>query len=829
MEKLLFFLLFLFLKVGFAQPSTKNSYAPTSVNATQTASISVVTPTTGSGTRTDTRTFRFRLPSATPDCNLPVLMVFHGDGGSGAGMETSTGFSAIADANNFIAVYPDKLAGQSYFSYRIDAPAYLNGQVDEPFMLAIIDFLYKNYGINKNRVYATGHSSGANFVYFLTAKLPNSFAAFAPVAGYPQDYSASNNVWTNAIANAATPKLPILHIHGTADNVDGTQYIYTNLPNPYPIVPTNNNSNPYVWPIFPLSNKSCSNGSGNYTASYFQSGNTTVDKLVMCAGGGSNKEVAMLIVRGMGHAWPNTANTNGVDGSLAIWNFVKDYQLNTSPVITPSISPTAVTIASGANTTLTASGCGTLNYLWNSGQTTTTISVSPTSTTNYTVSCRSLMSNCQIGNTSNTATITVTSGGVPCENSVNITTNAYPNYTSNQVVKTTEYITTTSPPNIIISTTNSNKLTFQAGKSIMLNNGFSVVNGAVFSAQIGACGNANAHQTFYVEGRNLKDPCGNTVILKGVNKMNIWTDQAGASFPEIAQTGANAVRIVWEVNEGGSPTNDATLDNLIALCIAQKMIPIVEVHDATCNWAGLQGLVDYWKRPTILAIINKYKHAMILNIGNEVGDYSVTAAQFQAGYNSAVSQLRSAGITVPLIIDAPNCGNEIDVLLQTGQNIISTDPLHNILFSVHTYWPMNDAPYPNANPNVPPHSGYGTQTFVTTKFEAAVNANLPLLVGELANYGAWNWDYDFCQQYGQVNYHWIASECQRLGIGYLAWEWGPGNTGGGNANCNVMDMTTNSTYASLWGWGLAIATNATYGLITAQKTPYILSGFQSCN
>lgn len=426
------------------------------------------------------------------------------------------------------------------------------------------------------------------------------------------------------------------------------------------------------------------------------------------------------------------------------------------------------------------------------------------------------------------ATVTITVGN-PCVTNIAITTANYPSYTANQVVKASEYVTTSSPPNIVINNANSNKLTYQAGKAVTLSPGFSVNSGAVFSAQIGACGNINAHQTFYVEGRNLKDPCGNTVILKGVNKMNIWTDQAGASFPEIAQTGANAVRIVWEVNEGGSPTNDATLDNLIALCIAQKMIPIVEVHDATCNWAGLQSLVDYWKRPAILSIINKYKHAMLLNIGNEVGDYSVTAAQFQAGYNSAVSQLRTAGITVPLMIDAPNCGNDIDVLLQTGQNIITADPLHNILFSVHTYWPMNDAPYPNANPNVPPHSGYGTQTFITTKFEAAFNANLPLLVGELANYGAWNWNYDFCQQYGQVNYQWIASECQRLGIGYLAWEWGPGNTGGGNANCNVMDMTTNNTYASLWGWGLAIATNATYGLITAQKTPYILSGFQSCN
>ena len=385
---------------------------PPAGGVSSNVSISVVTPITGGGTRTDTRTFRIHLPSASPTCNLPVVMAFHGDGGSGAGMETSTQFSPLADAQNFIAVYPDKLSGQSYFSYRIDAPAYLNGQIDQTFMQAIIDYMYVNYGINKNRVYATGHSSGAAFVYFLTAKLPNSFAAFAPVAGFPQDYSAAGNVWTGAIANAGTPKLPIMHVHGTADAVGGTEFTGTNLPSsPYPSTPTNNNTNPYIWPMFPLSDKSCANGSANYTAAYFQAGNTTVDKLTMCAGGGTNKEVSMMIVRGMGHAWPTSALTGGIDGTLAIWNFLKDYQLTAYPAPSPSISPASVTIASGASTTLTASGCGTLGFLWSSGQTTSAVSVSPTATTNYTVMCKSTISSCQVGTTSAAATVTVGSGG----------------------------------------------------------------------------------------------------------------------------------------------------------------------------------------------------------------------------------------------------------------------------------------------------------------------------------------------------------------------------------------------------------------------------------
>ncbi|RYU97307.1 3-coathanger stack domain-containing protein [Emticicia agri] len=372
----------------------------------QNATISVVTPTTGGGTRTDNRNFRFHLPSSAPDCNLPVLFVFNGDGGTPAALETLTGFSTLADANNFVAVYPDKISGQSYFSNRIDQPAYLNGQVDSTFMLAIIKYLHTNYGINRNRVYATGISSGANMTYFASAKLPHAFAAFAPIAGFPQDYSGTN-VWQNIVNNVNTPKVPVLHIHGTADVTTGTQFSSTNLPNPYPAMPPSNN-NGWIWPMFPLSNKSCSNAPGNYTGAYFQAGNTTVDKLTFCPGGGANKEISMMIIRGMGHTWPTSAQTGGINGSEAIWNFVKDYQLTTYSNPAPVVSPSSVTINSGQSTTLTATCGAGYGTKWNTGATTAAITVSPLATTTYTAYC-TFGINCQSAGTN--VTVTVNNGG----------------------------------------------------------------------------------------------------------------------------------------------------------------------------------------------------------------------------------------------------------------------------------------------------------------------------------------------------------------------------------------------------------------------------------
>jgi mannan endo-1,4-beta-mannosidase len=52
---------------------------------------------------------------------------------------------------------------------------------------------------------------------------------------------------------------------------------------------------------------------------------------------------------------------------------------------------------------------------------------------------------------------------------------------------------------------------------------------------------------FTVSGRDILDPAGNAVLLPVVNKMSVFDDEdptGTISFPEIAKTGANTVRIV---------------------------------------------------------------------------------------------------------------------------------------------------------------------------------------------------------------------------------------------------------------------------------------------
>ncbi|RCX17535.1 mannan endo-1,4-beta-mannosidase [Anaerobacterium chartisolvens] len=292
---------------------------------------------------------------------------------------------------------------------------------------------------------------------------------------------------------------------------------------------------------------------------------------------------------------------------------------------------------------------------------------------------------------------------------------------------------------------------------------------------------------FKVEGRFLYDNTGEKVILYGVNKMSIWMDKDGVpSFSEIAKTGANSIRIVW--------TMDGTaeeLDTVIRNCRAEHMIPMVELHDATGEWSRLPSLVDYWVRSDIVEVIKKHQEYLLVNIGNEVGN-QVSDADFKSGYKTAVSRMRAAGIHVPLVIDASSYGQNIDMLQSCGPYLISEDPDKNLMFSVHMWWP---------------YMWGNTDQRVIDEIAESVNMNLPLIVGEFGHI----WDET---EAGKIPYKTILEECYKNEVGYLPWEWGPGNN-----PQTFLDMTTDGTFDTLRGWGLEVCITSPYSIKNIAKRP----------
>jgi mannan endo-1,4-beta-mannosidase len=275
----------------------------------------------------------------------------------------------------------------------------------------------------------------------------------------------------------------------------------------------------------------------------------------------------------------------------------------------------------------------------------------------------------------------------------------------------------------------------------------------------------------YVSGRFLYAPNGERVILRGINEMSVVTDPTGSkTLPEIAKTGANVVRLMWMRWGGGS----MKLDTLLKNCIASKMLPMLELHDATGKWEMLDSCVLFWLRPEVTAVLKKYEKYLLLNIANECGDGTVSQAAFGEKYAAVVKRLRAAGINVPLVIDAANWGRNEAYLFENAAQLLKADPLHNLIFSWHIW-----------------DSGIA-ESRIRSAIDRSIAQDICLLIGEFAPMEV--------QCKCCIPYKYILAYAQQKNIGWLAWSWGPGN-----ADCAQMDMTKTTAFDTLFDWGLEVA------------------------
>jgi polyhydroxybutyrate depolymerase len=157
-------------------------------------------------------------PSHDASKPAPVVLVFHGGGGSAESMARLTGMNETADREGFIAVYPQGyptvLPGRYVWNAgRCCAPATSDNADDVGFVSALLDDMARLYRIDQTRIYATGLSNGAMMSYRLASELSNRIAAIAPVSGF-MGYDKIE----------ARHPVSILHIHGTLDKnapIDG--------------------------------------------------------------------------------------------------------------------------------------------------------------------------------------------------------------------------------------------------------------------------------------------------------------------------------------------------------------------------------------------------------------------------------------------------------------------------------------------------------------------------------------------------------------------------------------------------------------------------------
>lgn len=255
---------------------------------------------------------------------------------------------------------------------------------------------------------------------------------------------------------------------------------------------------------------------------------------------------------------------------------------------------------------------------------------------------------------------------------------------------------------------------------------------------------------FFVDGTTLYDANGKPFVMRGINHAHTWfKEEAETSFPAIAETGANTVRIVLSDGQQWEKDDIEEVKKVISLAEENNLVAVLEVHDAlgTDDTAPLFHTVDYWIE--IKEALKGKEDTVILNIANEwYGSWE--GEGWAEGYKQAITKLRDAGFKHTIMVDSAGWGQYPASIHEYGQEVFNADPLKNTMFSIHMY----------------EYSGGNEQT-VKNNIDGVLEQGLAVVVGE---FGHRHSD-------GEVDEDTILSYSEEKNVGWMAWSW-HGNSGG---------------------------------------------------
>lgn len=148
------------------------------------------------------RTARLHVPRRVLGHPAPLLLAFHGAGGSGRFMEGYSRLGGAETAAGVVGLFPDALHGR----WNLEDEG---GPDDVGFVRALLAVAGRYACVDPARVWATGVSNGGGFTARLACVLADRLSGVAVVAG---GFRALPE------CRPARP-VPVLEIHGTADPV----------------------------------------------------------------------------------------------------------------------------------------------------------------------------------------------------------------------------------------------------------------------------------------------------------------------------------------------------------------------------------------------------------------------------------------------------------------------------------------------------------------------------------------------------------------------------------------------------------------------------------
>ena len=248
------------------------------------------------------REYMIYVPSSYNSSNsTPLLLNFHGFGGQASDYMNYADMRSIADAENFILVYPQGtcLDGSSHWNTSLPGGDNKSSADDFGFIEVMINELSNTYNIDSERIYACGYSNGGMFAYGLANFKSDLVAAVGSVSGTMLDFDGSTS-----------HPMPVIHLHGTNDGTipyNGT----SDWSSAQSVIDYWVNFNNTV--ITPTTN---SDSNGGMTIEHY-----------LYDQGDSSVSVEHYKYVGGDHIWFNSTYQNQNAAQL-IWNFVSKYDIN---------------------------------------------------------------------------------------------------------------------------------------------------------------------------------------------------------------------------------------------------------------------------------------------------------------------------------------------------------------------------------------------------------------------------------------------------------------------------------------------------------------------
>ncbi|MDH3494783.1 MAG: esterase, partial [Acidobacteriota bacterium] len=266
----------------------------------------------------------FKPAGVSKSKKLPVVMVFHGGGGTALRMERWLKFTDLARREKFIAVYPDGIGNNWNDGRDTQVNRAHKDKIDDlSFVSKLLDEVTLDYPVDKDRIYATGPSNGGIFSHFIAAQMADRIAAIAPVIGgiadpFHKRFEPSDPVSVFIIQGTEDKLVPykggeIGRNRGRVISTDETIRIWTNH------------------------NKTDSKAVEGNLADSDKNDGCRVETFTW-RNGKNGTEVVLYKLIGGGHTWPGGSQyaprfivgrvCRDFDATEAVWQFFKDHPKN---------------------------------------------------------------------------------------------------------------------------------------------------------------------------------------------------------------------------------------------------------------------------------------------------------------------------------------------------------------------------------------------------------------------------------------------------------------------------------------------------------------------